>query len=157
MGKKAGTSRNAPSSFHWHPRPGSRYNFYVSPPSKPKTFGFVIKRSVPRATKLALEVADWLEKRKCKVVVCSESKIFLSKRPKTPSLTKEQLPTSCDMVIVFGGETDWEPFNATFPMPWSMETVFAFVVVHESVEEPPWPMFAGFAENVQDGPCVMTC
>ena len=104
MGKKAGTSRNAPSSFHWHPRPGSRYNFYVSPPSKPKTFGFVIKRSVPRATKLALEVADWLEKRKCKVVVCSESKIFLSKRPKTPSLTKEQLPTSCDMVIVFGGD-----------------------------------------------------
>jgi NAD+ kinase len=72
--------------------------------SKPRTFGFVIKRSVPKAAKLALEVADWLEKRKCKVVACTESKIFLGKRPKTPSVPKEQLPASCDMVIVFGGD-----------------------------------------------------
>lgn len=73
-------------------------------PLKPKAFGFVIKRSVSRATKLAIEVADWLEKRRCHVVVCDESKIFLRKRPKTKSVPKEQLPTSCDMVIVFGGD-----------------------------------------------------
>ena len=71
---------------------------------KPKKFGFVIKRSVPKASKLALEVADWLEKRGCSVVACDESKIFLGKRPKTPHVPKEQLPTSCDMVIVFGGD-----------------------------------------------------
>ncbi|HEY8280722.1 MAG TPA: NAD(+)/NADH kinase [Bdellovibrionota bacterium] len=71
---------------------------------KPKTFGFVIKRSLPRATKFALEVADWLEKRKCSVVVADESKGFLAKRPKTKSVSKEQLPTACDMVIVFGGD-----------------------------------------------------
>ncbi len=71
---------------------------------KPKTFGFVIKRSVPKATKLALEVADWLEKRKCRVVVADESKNFLEKRQKTKAVPKEQLPTACDMVIVFGGD-----------------------------------------------------
>ena len=53
---------------------------------------------------LALEVADWLEKRGCSVVACDESKIFLGKRPQTPHVPKEQLPTSCDMVIVFGGD-----------------------------------------------------
>jgi NAD+ kinase len=72
--------------------------------SKPKKFGFVIKRSVPKATKLALEVAEWLEKRKCEVFVAEESKNFLAKSPKTQSMPKEQLPTTCDMVIVFGGD-----------------------------------------------------
>jgi len=71
---------------------------------KPKTFGFVIKHSVPKAAKFALEVADWLEKRKCKVIVADESKGFLAKRPNAKTLPKEQLPTSCDMVIVFGGD-----------------------------------------------------
>jgi NAD+ kinase len=71
---------------------------------KPKKFGFVIKRSVPRATKLAVEVADWLEKRGCKVVVADESTIFQKKRPGTEHVPKEQLPTVCDMVIVFGGD-----------------------------------------------------
>src|SRR5689334_5332415 len=71
---------------------------------KPRTFGFVIKHRVPKATKLALEVADWLEKRKCKVVVADESKGFLAKRPKANAIPKEQLPTACDMVIVFGGD-----------------------------------------------------
>ncbi len=71
---------------------------------KPKIFGFVIKHRVPKATKLALEVADWLEKRKCKVVVADESKGFLEKRPKAKTVAKDQLPTACDMVIVFGGD-----------------------------------------------------
>lgn len=71
---------------------------------KPKTFGFVIKHSVPKATKLALDVADWLDKRKCKVLVADESKGFLAKRPKAKTVPKEQLPTACDMVIVFGGD-----------------------------------------------------
>jgi NAD+ kinase len=71
---------------------------------KPKTFGFVIKHSVPKATKLALDVSDWLEKRKCKVIIADESKGFLAKRPKAKTIPKEQLPTSCDMVIVFGGD-----------------------------------------------------
>jgi len=71
---------------------------------KPKTFGFVIKHSVPKATKLALDVADWLENQKCKVVVADESKGFLAKRPKAKTVPQEQLPTACDMVIVFGGD-----------------------------------------------------
>jgi NAD+ kinase len=74
------------------------------PMMKPKKFGFVIKRSVTKATKLAIEVADWLEKRGCKVVVADESTIFLKKRPGTASVPKEQLPTTVDMVIVFGGD-----------------------------------------------------
>jgi NAD+ kinase len=72
--------------------------------AKPKKFGFVIKRSVPKATSLAIDCADWLEKRKCSVVVCDESKIFQGKRPEIPHVPKEQLPATCDMVIVFGGD-----------------------------------------------------
>lgn len=71
---------------------------------KPKSFGFVIKHKVPKATKLAMEVADWLEKKKCKVIVADESKDFLAKRPKTKSIAKEELSSHCDMVIVFGGD-----------------------------------------------------
>ena len=55
---------------------------------KPKIFGFVIKHSVPRATKLAIEVADWLEKKKCQVIVADESDTFIAKRKKTKSATK---------------------------------------------------------------------
>jgi len=71
---------------------------------KPKKFGFVIKRSVSKATKLAIEVADWLEKHGCEVVVADESTIFQRKRPNTQTLPKDQLPTAVDMVIVFGGD-----------------------------------------------------
>ena len=71
---------------------------------KPKIFGFVIKHSVPRATKLAIEVADWLEKKKCQVIVADESDTFIAKRKKTKSATKEELPAHCDMIIVFGGD-----------------------------------------------------
>lgn len=71
---------------------------------KPRTFGFVIKHSVPKATKLALDVAEWLEKQKCKVVVADEAKGYLTRRPKAKKVPKEQLPTACDMVIVFGGD-----------------------------------------------------
>lgn len=71
---------------------------------KPKIFGIVIKHSVPKATKLALEVADWLEKKKCQVIVADEAKPFLAKRKKTKSAAKETLPASCDMIIVFGGD-----------------------------------------------------
>lgn len=72
--------------------------------SKPKTFGFVIKHSVPKAAKLAVEVADWLEKKKCHVIVADEADGFLAKRKKTKAAPKEELPALCDMIIVFGGD-----------------------------------------------------
>ncbi len=71
---------------------------------KPKKFGFVIKHNVPKATKIALEVADWLEKKKCTVIVADEAKDFLSKKKKAKAAPKEELPALCDMVIVFGGD-----------------------------------------------------
>lgn len=71
---------------------------------KPKTFGFVIKRSVPRATKVALETAAWLEKKKCQVVVADEAKPFIEKKKGVKAVPKEELPANCDMVIVFGGD-----------------------------------------------------
>lgn len=36
-------------------------------------------------------------------------------------------------------------------MPWSMTNFTAFAVVHESVDEPPAVIDAGFAVSVQDG------
>lgn len=71
---------------------------------KTQTFGIVIKHHVPKATKLAIEVADWLEKKKCQVIVADEAKPFLEKRKKTKSASKEELPAHCDMIIVFGGD-----------------------------------------------------
>ena len=71
---------------------------------KPKTFGIVIKRKVPKATKLALEVAAWLEKKKCKVIVADEAKDFIEKKKGAKALPKEELPVQCDIVIVFGGD-----------------------------------------------------
>lgn len=71
---------------------------------KPKTFGFVIKHSVPRATKVALEVGEWLEKKKCKVVVADEATAYLAKKKKAVTKPKEELPTNCDMILVFGGD-----------------------------------------------------
>ena len=71
---------------------------------KPKTFGIVIKHKVPAATKIAMEVVDWLEKRKCSVVVADEAAGYLAKRPKAKKFPKEELPARCDMVIVFGGD-----------------------------------------------------
>lgn len=71
---------------------------------KPKIFGFVIKHNVPKATKLAVEVADWLEKKKCKIVVADEAAGFIAKRKKTATKPKEELPVNCDIIIVFGGD-----------------------------------------------------
>ena len=78
-----------------------------APPSsmtKPKVFGLVIKHNVPKATKLALEAADWLSKKKCTVYVADEAKDFLKKQKKYPSLPKEEIPAKCDMALVFGGD-----------------------------------------------------
>jgi NAD+ kinase len=71
---------------------------------KPKIFGIVIKHNVPKATKLALEVAAWLEKKKCKVIVADEAKGFLEKKKGAKAVPKEELPAHCEMVIVFGGD-----------------------------------------------------
>jgi NAD+ kinase len=71
---------------------------------KPKTFGFVIKHNVPKATKLALEVAAWLEKKKCKVIVADEAVAFLEKKKGAVKLPKEELAGACEMVVVFGGD-----------------------------------------------------
>lgn len=72
--------------------------------SAPRSFGIVIKHKVPKATKLAIEVANWLEKKKCRVIVADEAKDFLTKRKNTEALPKEEIPTACEMVIVFGGD-----------------------------------------------------
>lgn len=71
---------------------------------KPKIFGLVIKHSVPKATKLALEVGDWLEKKNCKVIVADESLEYLKKRKNAESAPKEELPAKCEMILVFGGD-----------------------------------------------------
>lgn len=71
---------------------------------KPKIFGIVIKHNVPKATKLALEVAAWLEKKKCKVIVADEAKAFVAKKKNVKAVPKEELPVHCDMIIVFGGD-----------------------------------------------------
>jgi NAD+ kinase len=71
---------------------------------KPKTFGFVIKHSVPKATKVAIEVGEWLEKKKCKVIVADEADGYLAKKKNAVKKPKEELPVACDMIIVFGGD-----------------------------------------------------
>jgi NAD+ kinase len=71
---------------------------------KPKTFGFVIKHSVPKATKVAIEVGEWLEKKKCKVIVADEAEGYLAKKKSAVKKPKEELPAACDMIIVFGGD-----------------------------------------------------
>lgn len=71
---------------------------------KPRTFGFVIKHNVPKATKVAMDVADFLEKKKCKVLVADEASGYIAKRPKAKVIPKEEIPAKCDMVIVFGGD-----------------------------------------------------
>ncbi|MCO5141897.1 MAG: NAD(+)/NADH kinase [Oligoflexia bacterium] len=70
----------------------------------PKNIGIVIKHKVPKALEAAISVADWLEKKKCTVIVADESKDFLKKRKKTASCSKEQLPAQTDLIIVFGGD-----------------------------------------------------
>ena len=51
------------------------------------------------------------------------------------------------------GETEVEPAatGVTEPIPWSMETEVAFVVVQESVEEDPVWIAVGLATSVQVG------
>jgi NAD+ kinase len=70
----------------------------------PKKFGFVIKHNVPRAVKCATDAAAWLIKHKCEVFVADEAKDFIAKNKKIPAIPKEELPTKCDMIIVFGGD-----------------------------------------------------
>lgn len=64
----------------------------------------MIKHNVDNATKLALEAADWLTKKKCNVIVADEATAFLAKRKKSNTLPKEELPAACDMIVVFGGD-----------------------------------------------------
>jgi len=70
----------------------------------PRTFGIVIKHRQPAATKLAGEVADWLEARQCQVIVADEAEELLAKRANTKAMPKEELPGACDMGLVFGGD-----------------------------------------------------
>ena len=51
------------------------------------------------------------------------------------------------------GDTECEPLatGVTAPTFWSIENVFAFVVVHESVEALPETIEVGLAESVQVG------
>ena len=49
------------------------------------------------------------------------------------------------------GETVREPFNDTLPMPWSILTLSALVVVHVSVDDSPSLIEGGSAKNVTSG------
>lgn len=53
--------------------------------------------------------------------------------------------------MVAVGLTSCEPLAATAPMPLSIETDVAFVVVHVRVLDWPWGMVVGLAENVMVG------
>jgi hypothetical protein len=59
--------------------------------------------------------------------------------------------------VVAVGETVFEPdaTGVTEPMLLSIENVVAFVVVHESEEEPPEAIEAGLAESVHEGLSVV--
>lgn len=71
---------------------------------KPTHFGFVVKHNVALATKIALDVAQWLEMRGIKITIADEAKEFLAQRPQFPRAPKEELPVLCDIVVVFGGD-----------------------------------------------------
>jgi hypothetical protein len=53
--------------------------------------------------------------------------------------------------MVCEGDTDVLPFFETAPMPWFIETLEAFCVVHVSTELPPWLMVSGFALSEHTG------
>lgn len=55
--------------------------------------------------------------------------------------------------VVERGDTEFEPAptGVTAPIPWSIETLVAFAVVHERSELPPFIIDVGDAENVQVG------
>ncbi len=72
--------------------------------SAPKKFGIVIKHNVPKAAKVACEVAEWLLKKKCEIFVADESAAICKKLSKSTAIPKEEIPTKCDMVLVFGGD-----------------------------------------------------
>ena len=54
-------------------------------------------------------------------------------------------------MVVVVGFTDREPDAETEPMPWSIVTVVAFVVVHDRVDDEPETMVLGVAVNVTVG------
>ena len=59
-------------------------------------------------------------------------------------------------VVVDVGETIFDPFTATAPMPLSSDTEVAFVVDHVSVDELPLTIEVGLAENVAVGAAAVT-
>lgn len=54
-------------------------------------------------------------------------------------------------VVVTEGEATLEPFNATVPIPWLMDTELALLVVQVNVELWPWRMESGEAAKVTTG------
>jgi len=54
-------------------------------------------------------------------------------------------------VVVTVGFTTRDPFKSTVPIPWSMLTPVAFVLVHLNVDEEPWLIVPGSAVNVTVG------
>ena len=53
--------------------------------------------------------------------------------------------------MVTVGDTDRDPLVLTVPIPWSMDTVVAFVDVHVRVDEEPSEILDGFALNDTEG------
>jgi len=54
-------------------------------------------------------------------------------------------------VVVTTGVTTSDPFKSTVPIPWSMLTPVAFVLVHLNVDEEPWLTALGSAVNATVG------
>ena len=72
---------------------------------------------------------------------------------------KVLLPVAVNVYcVVLVGMTTVDPDAETIPMPWSIETVVAFVVVHVNVEVFPAVIVAGEAESVAVGAaaCAVT-
>lgn len=70
----------------------------------PQNFGFVIKRKVDAGTDAAVKAADFLKKRNCNIFVEDDAEDFLAKCDFAQPTAKNELPTKCDMIVVFGGD-----------------------------------------------------
>lgn len=66
--------------------------------------GIVIKQNMPQANELALEAAQFLKKRKCKVAFAMESKQVCDLALGMACMDKEDLIKKCQLILILGGD-----------------------------------------------------
>ncbi len=71
---------------------------------KPQKFGVVIKRNVQQAVDLAKTVGQWLEENGRSVAITGDVDNLDKSWPNADVVSKESIPETCDMVLVFGGD-----------------------------------------------------